>query len=57
MLTGLIALAVSLGVLALIVIASLLGPRDPGGRLPGNGGAILPGHGHWDEGGGGGDDA
>ena len=57
MLTGLIALAISLGVLALIVIASLLGPRDPGGRLPGNGGAILPGHGHWDEGGGGGDDA
>jgi len=39
---ALIALAIGLGLLVLIVALSLVGPRDPGGRLPGNRGAIIP---------------
>jgi len=40
-------LAVAIGLLCLVLIAaiSLRGPRDPGGRLRGSGGAIVP----WDE--------
>jgi hypothetical protein len=52
MATEIVALAISLGILALIVILSLIGPRDRGGRLPGNGGPMLPGpHHDWDDGG------
>jgi hypothetical protein len=42
MLLGLIATAIGFGFLALIVILSLLGPRDGGRQLPDNGGAIVP---------------
>jgi hypothetical protein len=56
MLIEVVALAIGLGVLALIVIFSLRGPRDPGDRLPGNGGPMIPGvHETWDDGGGFGD--
>jgi len=46
--TGFFAVAVGVAVLVVIAIISLRGPRDPGGRLPGNGGPIIPGHDHWD---------
>jgi hypothetical protein len=56
MLIEVVAFAIGLGVLALIVIISLRGPRDPGDRLPGNGGPMIPGvHETWDDGGGFGD--
>jgi hypothetical protein len=47
-------LAVAAGVVSLILLAvlSMRGPRDPGAKLPGNGGAIVP-LGHGDDGGGG----
>jgi hypothetical protein len=36
----------------LLAVLSMRGPRDPGAKLPGNGGAIVP-LGHGDDGGGG----
>jgi len=53
---GVIALAISLGILVLIVILSLRGPRDRGGRLPDAGPIIPHGHGHLDDGDGFGED-
>jgi hypothetical protein len=46
---GYFAVAVGLVCLVLIAAISLRGPRDRGGRLPGNGGPIVP----WSDDGGG----
>lgn len=46
--TGFFAVAVGVAVLVVIAIISMRGPRDPGGRLPGNDGPIIPGYYHWD---------
>lgn len=40
--TGAFAVAAGIGFLLLIVALSLRGPRDRGGRLPGNGGPMIP---------------
>jgi hypothetical protein len=40
--TGFFAVAVGVLCLVLIAVISMRGPRDPGGRLPGNGGPMFP---------------
>lgn len=50
--------AVAVGVVSVLLLAaiSMRGPRDRGGRLPGNGGPVVPLHHSYDDGGGDGGD-
>jgi hypothetical protein len=48
----LLAVAAGLGCFVLLAVISIMGPRDRGGRLPGNGGAVVP-YGDHDDGDGG----